>query len=75
MIGCDYFMLTLNFFETFTRELVNFFKDIQKFLVDIISSIHHFLNRFMSDEVILMFGILIAAFLAIMIFRYVINKR
>lgn len=68
-------MLTLNFFETFARELVNFFKDAQELIVGIISSIHHFLNRFMSDEVILMFGILIAAFLAIMIFRYVINKR
>ena len=68
-------MLTLNFFETFARELVNFFKDAQKLFVDIISSIHQFLNKFMPDEVILMFGILIAAFIAIIIFRYVINKR
>lgn len=68
-------MLLLNIFQTLGRELIDFFVDVKNFFVEILSSIHHFLNRFMSDEIILMFGILIAAFLAILIFRYILNKR
>lgn len=68
-------MLLLNIFQTLGRELIDFFADVKNFFVEILSSIHHFLNRFMSDEIILMFGILIAAFLAILIFRYILNKR
>lgn len=68
-------MLTLNFFETIIRELVDFFTDTKDLFVDMLSGIHKFLNRFMSDEIIILFGIAITAFIAIMIFRYVINKR
>lgn len=68
-------MLTLNFIKTFFIELVDFFKDIKNFFVEILSNIHEFLNRFMSDDVILMFGIIILAFIATLIFRAVINKR
>lgn len=68
-------MLVLNIFQTLGRELVDFLVDVKNFFVGVLSGIHQFLNRFMSDEIILMFGILIAAFLAIMIFRYILNKR
>lgn len=68
-------MLLLNIFQTLGRELIDFFVDVKNFFVEILSGIHHFLNHFMSDEIILMFGILIAAFLAILIFRYILNKR
>ena len=68
-------MLTLDILVTFARELLSFINDVSRFFTEILSNIHHFLNKFLPDEVILMFGILIAAFLAIMLFRAVLNKR
>ncbi len=68
-------MLTLNIFETIFNELIAFLKDIQYFFINIINQLHKFLNQFMPDEIILIFGILILAFIAIAFFRYVINKR
>ncbi|MCI9280528.1 MAG: hypothetical protein HFJ02_07015 [Bacilli bacterium] len=68
-------MLTLNIFKTFYEELIDFFKDIKDLFIDILSNIHIFLNKFIPDEIILGLLICLAAFIAIMIFRYVINKR
>ncbi len=68
-------MLTLNIFKTFYEELIDFFKDIKDLFTDILSNIHIFLNKFIPDEIILGLLICLAAFIAIMIFRYVINKR
>ena len=72
--GCDV-MITLDIIITFARQLMDFIQDTSEFFTKIFSDIHTFLNRFMSDDIILMFGILIAAFIAIQIFRAVINKR
>lgn len=72
--GCDT-MLTLDIIVTFARQLMDFIKDTSTFFKNLFTNIHNFLNRFMADEVILMFGILIAALIAIQIFRAVINKR
>lgn len=71
---CDT-MLTLDIITTFAKELMEFIDDTKTFIVDLFSNIHHFLNKFMGDEAIIMFGILIAAMIAIFIFRLVINKR
>ncbi len=68
-------MLTLNIFKTFYEELIDFFKDIKDLFTDILSDLHIFLNKFIPDEIILGLLICLAAFIAIMIFRYVINKR
>ncbi len=68
-------MLTLNIFKTFYEELIDFFKDIKDLFTDILSNIHFFLNKFIPDEIILGLLICLAAFIAIIIFRYVINKR
>ena len=68
-------MITLDIIITFARELMDLIEDISNFLSKFFSNIHTFLNRFMPDEVILIFGILITAFIAILIFRAVINKR
>ena len=68
-------MLTLNFFEKIGQELVDFFMGMKDFIIGIFSSIHHFLNRFMNDDILIVFGIAISAFIAILFFRYVINKR
>lgn len=68
-------MLTLNIFKTFCEELIDFFKDIKDLFTDILSDLHIFLNKFIPDEIILGLLICLAAFIAIMIFRYVINKR
>ncbi len=68
-------MITLDIIITFAEELMDTIEDISSFFSKLFNSIHSFLNRFMPDEVILIFGILIAAFIAILIFRAVINKR
>lgn len=68
-------MLTLNIFKTFYEELIDFFKVIKDLFTDILSDLHIFLNKFIPDEIILGLLICLAAFIAIMIFRYVINKR
>ncbi len=68
-------MLTLNIFKTFYEELIDFFKDIKDLFTDILSDLHIFLNKFIPDEIILGLLICLAAFIAVMIFRYVINKR
>ena len=68
-------MMTLNIFETITNELVEFITDIKDLFIDMASGIHKFLNRFMSDDILILFGIAICAFLAIIFFRYVINKK
>ncbi len=68
-------MLTLNIFKTFYEELIDFFKDIKDLVVNILSDLHLFLNKFIPDEIIIGLLICLAAFIAIMIFRYVINKR
>ena len=68
-------MLTLNIFKTFYEELIDFFKDIKDLFTDILSNIHIFLNKFIPDEIILGLLICLAAFIAIIIFRYFINKR
>ncbi len=73
-VGCVV-MLTLNIFETIVNELINFLKDIKSLFIETFSGIHQFLNRFMSDDIITMLGIALAAFIAILIFRAVINKR
>jgi len=68
-------MITLDIIITFAEELMDAIEDISNFFGKLFTNIHTFLNRFMPDEVILIFGILIAAFIAILIFRAVINKR
>lgn len=68
-------MITLNIFETIMQELVDFLTDTKDLFIDMASSIHKFLNRFMSDDILVLFGIAIGAFLAIILFRYIINKR
>lgn len=68
-------MLTLDIIVSFAEQLMTLIKDISRFFSKLFSNIHHFLNRFMPDEVLLIFGILIIAFLAILLFRAVINKR
>lgn len=68
-------MITLNIIETFFRELEDFFGDIKILFGDFFKDIHNFLNRFIADDVLIVFAIAIIAFLAIMVFRYVINKR
>lgn len=72
--GCDE-MITLDIIITFARQLMDFMQDASRFFSKLFSDIHTFLNRFMPDEVILMFGILATAFIAIQIFRAIINKR
>ena len=74
-IGKSDSVLNSNIITTFARELMDFINDIGLFFKDIISSIHHFLNKFMADDAILMFSILLGAIIAIFIFRLVINKR
>ncbi len=68
-------MLILNIIVTFARELMDFIEDVKTFFGNTFSGIHHYLNRFMGDDALLMFSILIGAILAIFIFRLVINKR
>jgi len=68
-------MLTLNILKKLYLELIDFLIDIKNFFVTIGASIHQFLNRFMSDDVILVFLIAISAFVAILVFRAIINKR
>lgn len=68
-------MLTLSFFKTFYYELIDFFVDIKNFFVDIFANIHNFLNKFMPDDVLVVFMIAIIAFCAILLFRYIINRR
>lgn len=68
-------MITLNIFKTLYNEFIEIIKDIKYFFTDLFSNIHQFLNKFMSDDIITLFGIAIIAFIAICIFRYVINKR
>ena len=66
-------MVTLNFFDTFSRELINFIKDIKNVFIDIFNAIHHFLNRFFGDEFLLMLLIAIVAIIVIFMFRSFIN--
>ena len=68
-------MLVMNFFKSFYNDLNSFLIDAKHFFIDIISYIHEFLNKFMSDDVITVFLIAIGAFVLILIFRAVINKR
>ncbi len=68
-------MITLDIIMTFARQLMNFIEDVTTFFGNLFSDTHTFLNRFLSDDIILIFGILIAAFLATLVFRAVINKR
>lgn len=68
-------MITLDIIMTFARQLMNFIEDVTNFFKNLLTDAHTFLNRFLSDDVILIFGILTAAFLATLIFRAVINKR
>ena len=68
-------MLTLDIIVTFAQQLMSLIQDISNFFKNLFSNIHTFLNRFMGDEAILIFGILAAALLATFIFRAVINKR
>ena len=68
-------MLILDIIVTFTQELMDFIDDVGDFFSGFFSGIHSFLNRFMADEALLMFGILLAAIIAIFIFRLIINKR
>lgn len=68
-------MLTLDIIITFAQQLMSLIQDVSSFFKNLFSDIHSFLNRFMGDEAILIFGILSAALLATFIFRAVINKR
>ncbi len=68
-------MLILDIIVTFAQELMEFIDDVGDFFSGFFSGIHSFLNRFMADEALLMFGILLAAIIAIFIFRLIINKR
>lgn len=68
-------MLIADFFKTFSTELSSFIHDIQRDITNILASIHHFLNKYMSDDILTMFLIAIGAFVAILIFRAVINRR
>ncbi len=68
-------MLNLNIILTFARQLMEFIQDATRFITKLFSNIHTFLNRFMPDEILIVFGIALIAFLAILLFRAVINKR
>lgn len=68
-------MLIANFFQTFYYELIDFFVDAKNTIVNVFSDIHKFLNGFLPDEVLIVFLIAIFAFILILIFRGVINKR
>lgn len=68
-------LITLDIIITFAEQLMDFIQNASNFFAKLFSNIHTFLNQFMPDEVILIFGILIAAFVASLIFRAVINKR
>lgn len=68
-------MITLNIIITFARQLIEFIQDTTRFITKLFSDIHTFLNRFMPDEILIVFGIALMAFLAILLFRAVINKR
>lgn len=67
-------MAIVEFFKTFYNQLIDFFIDFKIAITKILSDIHHFLNRFMPDDVILLFLIAIGAFILIAIFRAIINK-
>ncbi len=67
-------MLIANFVETFYNELIDFFGDIKYTFLDTVSYFHNLLNRYISDDILIVFLIAIGAFLLILIFRYIINK-
>ena len=68
-------MLLLNFFQTFGNELEIFLNDVKYFFINIFQSIYDFFSKYMSNDIMTLFGIAIIAFLLILVFRYVINKR
>jgi hypothetical protein len=67
-------MLVLNIIDTICQEFLGFFNDIKDIIIDIYSSVHSFLNRYLADDVISVFLIALAALIAILIFRHIINK-
>lgn len=68
-------MITLNILETLAKETKDFFLDMKNGITNIFASIHHFLNQYMSDNVLIAFLIVILAFVFILIFRAIINRR
>ena len=48
-------MITLDIIMTFARQLMNFIEDVTTFFGNLFSDIHTFLNRFLSDDIILIF--------------------
>lgn len=67
-------MIIVEFIKTFFNQLIDFFGDFRIAITKVLSDIHHFLNRFMPDDVILLFLIAIGAFITIAIFRAIINR-
>lgn len=68
-------MVTLNILETLAKETKEFFLDMKNGIINIFASIHYFLNQYMSDNVLTAFLIVILAFIFILIFRAIINRR
>lgn len=68
-------MITLSIIVTFASQLMDFIQDIVRFFKHFFSNIHTILNRVMPDEILIVFLIAFVAFLAILLFRMVINKR
>lgn len=68
-------MLILNILDTLANQFASFWADVKDIFIDMFGGLHTFLNKFMSDDAITVFGIIIISLLAIAIFRYVINKR
>lgn len=67
-------MITANFFQVFYNELKDSFTHVKNMIINILSNIHEILNKFMPDDIIILFGIAIVAFIIIFIFRIVIKK-
>lgn len=68
-------MITLNFIETFRRQLEIFMNDIVWFFKNTFYQVHEFLDKYMSNETILLFGIVIIAICIIQVYKYVTSGR
>ena len=67
-------MFIVDFIKTFFNQLIDFFNDFKIAITRVLSDMHNFLNKFMPDNVLLLFLIAIGAFIVIIIFRAIINR-
>ena len=67
-------MMIVDFIKTFFNQLIDFLSDFKIAITRILSDMHNFLNKFMPDDVLLLFLIAIGAFIVTMIFRAIINR-